>query len=74
MSRNDPRDALTDMVKGLTSTFKQYDMTARRKAWQALTSAAGKAQVEKLITSPGRPVVGLSRLLSFKEWLANQAE
>ena len=69
MSKSDPRDALEDMVKGLKSTFGQYNRTARRKAWHAIERPAGKRLIDSLILNPKRPVVGLPRLLSFKEWL-----
>jgi hypothetical protein len=69
MSSTDPRDALQDIFKNLQSTFKKYDRTARRKAWSAVISTRGKDQVDKLLNSPERNLIGLNKLLSFKEWL-----
>ncbi len=72
MSSSDSRDALKDMVRGLASTFKQYDRRARHKAWDSLTSSGGKQFVGKLLNSPNRPIVGVERLLRFKEWYYEQ--
>jgi hypothetical protein len=68
MSSSDPRDALKDMVHSLASTFKRYDRRARTKAWNSLSSSGGKQYVSKLLNSPSRPIVGVERLLKFKEW------
>ena len=72
MSNSDPRDAVSDMVRGLQSVFKKYSRSARRRGWNALTSTKGKRQISKLIDSPSRPVVGITRLLRFKEWLEDE--
>ena len=69
MSKSDPRDALSDLVAGIKSTFGRYNRTARRKAWHAIERPAGKNLIDGLILNPKKPVVGLPRLLSFKEWL-----
>lgn len=69
MSKSDPRDALSDIVYNLKSIFGRYDRTARRKAWDALEKPAGQKLVRGLVTNPERPIVGLPKLLSFKEWL-----
>jgi len=68
MSSSDPRKALKDMTKDLASIFKRYDRRARHKAWDSLTSSEGKRFVGKLLNSPTRPIVGVERLLRFKEW------
>ena len=72
MSRNDPRDALHDIVHNLKSIFGRYDRTARRKAWKAIEKPAGERLLKNLIMNPKRPVVGIPRLLSFKEWLESE--
>ena len=69
MSKSDPRDALSDIMSGIKSTFGRYNRTARRKAWHAIERPAGKRLIDALILNPKKPVVGLPRLLSFKEWL-----
>lgn len=74
MSKSDPRDALEDIVSDLKKTFKRYDRTARRKAWDSLSKPRGKELVRGLLLNPERPVVGLPRLLSFKEWLATSVQ
>lgn len=69
MSKSDPRDILKDIVNGLKNTFSKYDRTARRKAWKAIEKPAGKKLINNLLLNPNRPIVGLPRLLRFKEWL-----
>ncbi len=73
MSSSDPRDALGDLFSCLKGTFKRYDRSARRKAWEALTSGNGKSEVGKLINNPGHVVTGVPRFLKFKEWLGRTA-
>lgn len=66
---NDSRDALKDMLYSLKGIFKQYTRPTRRSAWHDLTDTkSGKQQVEKLLTNPDQPIVGIPRL-RFKEWL-----
>lgn len=67
--KSDSRQATKDLVDSVRSVFKDYSKSARRKSWDALTSSAGKTVVNKLIADPKVPVIGISRLLSFKEWL-----
>lgn len=74
MSSSDPRDALKSMVNGLANTFKQYDRRARHRAWDSLTSSEGKRFIGKLLNSPTRPIVGVERLLRFKEWFEEQSD
>jgi hypothetical protein len=69
MSKNDPRDALSDIVHSLKPIFGRYNRTARRKAWTALEKPQGKKLINNLLLNPNRPIVGLPKLLSFKEWL-----
>ncbi len=71
MSSSDPRDALKDVFYGLKGIFQRYDRSARKKAWHAVQTGAGKEEVNKLLDNPSRPINGLPRLLNFKEWLAN---
>lgn len=72
MSSSDPRDALHDIVHCLKGVFKQYDRAARKKAWKSLQTSKGSQEINQLLDSPNRPVTGLPRLLSFKEWLLRQ--
>jgi len=74
MSKNDPRDALADMVHSLKSIFGRYNRPTRRKAWKALENQGGKKLISDLLLNPNRPVVGIPRLLRFKEWLEAQDE
>lgn len=69
MSSSDPRDALSDLFGCIKGTFKRYDRTARRKAWQAVTSGKGASEVKKLIDNPGQQVTGIPTFLKFKEWV-----
>lgn len=71
--KGDSRQALADMVHGLRDTFKQYDKGTRTKAWKAIQSGAGKSLIDSLLTNPSKPIVGLPRLLHFKEWLTAQS-
>lgn len=73
MSSSDPRDALGAMISSLKSVFKQYDRTARKKAWAAIQTSPGKKEIEQLLDSPARPVNGVPKLLKFKEWLNSQS-
>lgn len=69
MASNDARDAVEAIFGGLQSAFKKYNRPTRTRAWNAVVSAQGRAQVDKILNSPDRKLVGLSRLVSFKEWL-----
>jgi hypothetical protein len=73
MSSSDPRDALKDMVHSLKGIFGKYDRRARKDAWASLTSSEGQKTVKRLLDSPKRPVVGIPRLLRFKEWFNESA-
>jgi hypothetical protein len=74
MSKNDARDTLSDIVHSLKSVFGRYNRSTRKKAWGALEKPAGKRLVNSLLLNPNRPIVGLPRLLNFKEWLEQQDE
>lgn len=65
---SDARNALEDIFKSLQGIFKHYNRSARKNAWQATISTQGKNEVDKLINSPTRQLVGIRKLLSFKEW------
>jgi hypothetical protein len=69
MSKSSPRDALTDMVSSLKGVFNKYDRSSRKKAWKAIGSPQGKKEMNQLLDSPTRPVTGVSKWLSFKEWI-----
>lgn len=66
MSSNDSRDALSNMISCLRSTFKKYDRSTRKKAWKALQN---HKEIDELLDSPSRPITGTARWLNFKEWL-----
>lgn len=72
MSKSDPRDVLNDIVMSLKSTFGRYNRAARRKAWSAIKRPGGQKLIDGLLLNPNKPVIGLPRLLSFKEWLENE--
>ncbi len=67
MASNDNRDAIEDIIFGLKKTFKNYNRSTRRQAWEAVLSAKGRKQVDKLINNPDQPITGLPKL-RFKEW------
>lgn len=69
MASTNPRDALTDLFRGIQSTFGKYNRTARKQAWDGLVSTKGREQVNKLLNSPTHQVTGIPNLLKFKEWL-----
>jgi hypothetical protein len=71
MSTSDPRDALSDIVHCLATVFKKYDRKARKTAWKSLNSTEGEKLIEKILDSPTRPIIGLPKLLKFKEWLSS---
>jgi hypothetical protein len=73
MSNSDPRKALTAIVGGLQSAFKRFDRSARKTAWKAIQSGAGKKEIDSLLNNPSQQVTGLPRLLSFKEWMQNNS-
>lgn len=72
--KGDARDALSDMVYSLRNVFKQYDKGARTKAWKGLQSGQGKNLVDAMLVNPTKPIVGLPRLLHFKEWLTQNEQ
>jgi hypothetical protein len=67
-SSSDPRDALADLLGCVKSTFKKYDRTARRKAWDALQQGKGHEKVKKLINNPDQQINNSATFLRFKEW------
>jgi len=67
--KSDARPATKDLLDSIRGVFKHYSKSARRKSWDALMSPGGKSVVNKLITDPRAPVVGIPRLLRFKEWI-----
>lgn len=68
MSGTDPRKALTAMIYALRDIFEKNSIAARKKAWKALEEPKGKAEIHRLLNSPSRPIVGIYKLLDFKEW------
>jgi hypothetical protein len=66
--KSDARKALEDMVFALRNIFKKYDRTARKHAWKSLNVGQGKKQIEQLLDSPSKPLVGVQKWLTFKEW------
>ena len=67
--KGDARKATSELIGDIRGVFKKYTRSARRKSWDALTSSGGKSVVNKLINDPRAPVVGIPRLLKFKEWM-----
>ena len=66
--KGDPRQAVQDLVYGIRDVFKKYDKGSRTKAWKAVQSGSGKNLVDALLINPSKPIVGLPRLMHFKEW------
>jgi hypothetical protein len=73
-STSDPRDTLKEILFSLKGIFGRYTRSARKEAWRGLESAKGKAEVNKLLNNPNHPIVGVPRILDFKEWLQHKAE
>lgn len=73
MIKSDSRAALEDIVLSLKRVFKDYDRGSRAKAWKAIQTGKGKEIVDSLLVNPSRPIIGLPRLLHFKEWLLDEA-
>ena len=71
MASNNLRDAIFDMASGLKGVFKDYSLSARRRAWKKLTGSKGKAEIEKLLTNPNRPLNRV-QILQFSEWLQDK--
>ena len=69
MSKSDPRPAVKDIVDCLRKVFKKYTLGARKTAWNSITSKEAEREIQGLIRSPSKPVIGIPRLVSFKEWL-----
>lgn len=67
--KSDPRQAISDMVFSLRDVFKKYDRHSRKKAWNSLQNGDGKRHMGELIDNPGKPIVGVYKWLSFKEWI-----
>lgn len=67
--KSDARDALNDIVYSIRDVFKQYDKGSRTKAWKGVQSGPGKKLIDDLLVNPKKPIVGLPRLLHFKEWI-----
>lgn len=72
MSSNDARDALAEIFAALRAVFKRYDRSTRKKAVRAIYAPDGKHKIEQLADSPTRPMIGIPKLLDFKEWLAQK--
>lgn len=68
--KTNPREAVSDMASALQGVFKKYSRTARRRAWDDLTSGTGKTEIEKILTNPNRSLNAFKKL-QFAEWLEN---
>jgi|688.fasta_scaffold56382_2 hypothetical protein len=72
--KSDPRQAISDIVHSVRDVFKKYDRTARKRAWDSLQRGEGKKNLAGLIDNPTKPIVGVYKWLSFKEWIAEKNE
>ncbi len=70
----DARPAVSDIIYSLRNIFKKYTRSTRKSAWKAVTNAEGEKLVDKIITNPSVPIVGLPKLLHFKEWLSKHTD
>jgi hypothetical protein len=70
---NDQRSVCNDIARSLQTIFVRYSTTARRRGWRAITSDAGRREVDKLINNPTRSLSAF-RTLTFKEWLAQEEQ
>lgn len=67
---NDYKDTTVEIARALAAIFKRHTLTTRKRAWGAITSPQGEAEVKKLINFPGRNANTFHRL-NFREWLEN---
>lgn len=72
-STTDPREALKEILFSLKGIFGRYSRSARKEAWKGVESAKGKAEINKLLNNPNHPIVGVPRILDFKEWITRKA-
>jgi len=71
--KSSQKEAIQDMMEKLAGVFKKYTRESRRKAWDKLTNAKGKKEVNKILTNPYRPLNQFRKLaLSFKEWMQEE--
>ena len=68
MAGTDPRKTLTAMVYSLKDIFVKKSIAAWKKDWKDLEETKRKRQIHRLLNSPSRPIVGIYKLLDFKEW------
>lgn len=67
--KSDPRRAIQDLIDSIRNIFKNYSKSSRERAWEGLQSPDGRKAVQKLIRDPRVPITGVSRFISFKEWI-----
>lgn len=49
---NNKTEAMKDFVKSTKKVFSDYDLTTRKKVWEAITSNKGKELVNKIVKNP----------------------
>lgn len=64
------KQAAQDMVKALTTVFKNYPLTTRRRAWNGLMTDKGHKTLYDLLLHPNKPLNRI-KTFSFKEWIQN---
>lgn len=63
------RKAVRELISELRKVFKKYTRNTRKEAWKAITSKKGERFINKLLTDPTLPIIGVERALRFKEWM-----
>ena len=66
---SDARKTLKELVDEIKKVFKKHSRSARDRAWDALITKRAQREIQSLIINPSKPVTGVSRWLSYKEWV-----
>lgn len=64
------KKAAQDMAKALTTIFKKYPLTTRKRAWHGLMTDKGRKILADLLLHPNKPLNRI-KTFSFKEWMQN---
>ena len=67
--KNNLRDAIMDLARGIGTVFKKYTRSTREKAWSRITSRAGEKEIDKIMLNPNRQLDIFRKLVNQKEGL-----
>ena len=70
----DARDAVNDLLYSIKGIFGRYSRSARKEGWAGVQSPKGRTIINKLLNNPDAPLIGLSRLVDFKKWIAHKVD